>query len=251
MSHKSRSLPDRESKPKLKSKSKSKSKSTSGSTTLKLDPNPGKSAERRPLPNGGFLSSGRRLGRPKMIPSSRPGYTFACPFYKSSPANYQACARLNLSKISYVKQHLIRRHMAPRHCPRCFETFPTYSGFADHLRETVRCTERPGKVEGITEAKREMLSRRSDSSLGDDGKWFELWDVLFRPQCQPASPYVDLELPEEVNWLRDYLMSEIPVRLQEQKMFRSQAETRKVVDILVETVHDWKCLWKQGSVYST
>ncbi|KAI0540199.1 hypothetical protein GGR58DRAFT_174700 [Xylaria digitata] len=238
---KSRSLPDRKSKSKLKSKLKS----------LKLDPNVEKSAERRPLPNGGFSSSGQGLERSKTVPSSRPVGTFACPFYKSSPANYQACARLNLSKISYVKQHLVRRHMAPKHCPRCFETFSTYSGFADHLRETVRCTERPGKIEGITEAKKEMLSRRSDPSLGDDGKWFELWDVLFGPQCRPASPYVDLDLPEEVNWLRDYLTSEVPGRLQEQKILQSQAETRKVVDTLVETVQDWKCLWKRGSIYST
>ncbi|TGJ84905.1 hypothetical protein E0Z10_g3855 [Xylaria hypoxylon] len=258
--HKRRALPDKKQKqkpkpkPKRKTKQnskqnskqelKSKSTSTSKSTTPKLHANLDKLAERRPLPDASLSNSDQE-------PSSRPVATFACPFYKYSPADYQPCARLNLSKISYVKQHLVRRHMAPKHCPRCLKIFPTYNDIVAHLRGTVRCKESSGNIEGITETKKEMLSRRSDQSLGEEGKWFELWDILFAQECRPVSPYVDLDLPEEVNWLRDYLMSEVPERLHERQILQSQAAMRQVVGTLVETVQDWKDLWKRGRIYST
>ncbi|KAJ8121594.1 hypothetical protein ONZ43_g1992 [Nemania bipapillata] len=193
-------------------------------------------------PNDRASSLNQKL---KASTSSRAVATLACPFYKSSPREHRACARLNLSKISYVKQHLVRRHMAPKHCPRCLEIFPTHNELNAHIRGTKRCETKAGKVEGITEEKKEKLSRRSDQSLSEEGKWFELWDILFQ-QDRPKSPYVDLDLPEEVNWLGDFLMSRVPERLCEKKILESQAATRQVVRALEESVRDWKEIWQGG-----
>ncbi|KAI1111980.1 hypothetical protein F5Y14DRAFT_423258 [Nemania sp. NC0429] len=184
------------------------------------------------------------------IPPSTPTRptTLACPFYKLNPSTYQSCARVKLSKISYVKQHLVRHHTAPLHCPRCLEIFSAFKDFDAHLRQEKRCEERPGRVEGITEAVRERLSRRSDHSVDEAEQWRDIWKIVFGGE-PPASPYVDLDLPEEINWYNDYLFSEVPARLSEMDVSQSLAERREFVLCTVEAVaRDWKSLWQQGKI---
>ncbi|KAI3330102.1 hypothetical protein F4824DRAFT_480039 [Ustulina deusta] len=181
-------------------------------------------------------------------PTSPRPVTLACPFYKLNPAAYQSCARLKLSKISYVKQHLVRHHMVPTHCPRCLEIFSVFKDFEAHLRREERCEERSGKVEGITETVKEQLSRRSDHSVNEAEQWRDVWRIIFGRE-PPASPYVDLDLPEEINWYNDYLFSQVPDRLSERDVPQSSAEIRKLVlGTVVEVARDWKSLWQQGKV---
>ncbi|KAI1734104.1 hypothetical protein F4680DRAFT_439460 [Xylaria scruposa] len=184
---------------------------------------------------------------PTPTTSPRP-FTLACPFYKLNPAAYQSCARLKLSKISYVKQHLVRHHMVPTHCPRCLEVFSTFKDFEAHLRRKERCEERSGKIEGITEAVKEKLSRRSDHSVDEAEQWRDIWKIVFERE-PPASPYIDLDLPEEINWYNDYLFSQVPDRLSGKDVPQSLAERRELVLGTVEEIaRDWKSLWQQGRV---
>ncbi|KAI1157549.1 hypothetical protein F5B18DRAFT_644634 [Nemania serpens] len=57
--------------------------------------------------------------------------------------------------------------MSPMHCPRCLEIFSAFKDFDAHLRQDERCEERSGRVEGITEAIKEKLSRRADQSVNE------------------------------------------------------------------------------------
>ncbi|KAI0548167.1 hypothetical protein F4679DRAFT_551497 [Xylaria curta] len=181
-------------------------------------------------------------------PTSPRPFTLACPFYKLNPAAHQSCARLKLSKISYVKQHLVRHHMVPKHCPRCLDVFSEYKDFEAHLRRKERCEERSGKIEGITEAVKEKLSRRSDHSVDEAEQWRDIWKIIFERE-PPASPYIDLDLPEEINWYNDYLFSQVPNRLSEKDVPQSLAERRELVLGTVEEIaRDWKSLWQQGRV---
>ncbi|KAI0527819.1 hypothetical protein F5B22DRAFT_640797 [Xylaria bambusicola] len=170
--------------------------------------------------------------------------TLACPFYKFNPKTYQPCARLKLSKISYVKQHLVRAHIVPPHCPRCFEVFSTLLERDAHLRRTEEehCEVRPGTVEGITEATKEKLSQRSDQSVDEAEQWRDIWKIIF-DEPPPHCPYIDQDLPEEINLYNDYLFSEVPKRVS------SSTERRELVQrTLEEVAREWKHLWRQGKV---
>ncbi|KAH8158448.1 hypothetical protein CIB48_g9794 [Xylaria polymorpha] len=182
------------------------------------------------------------------MPTSPRPITLACPFYKLNPAGYQSCARLKLSKISYVKQHLVRHHMVPTHCPRCLEVFSAHKDFEAHLRREERCEARSGTIEGITEAVKKRLSQRSDHSVNEAEQWRDVWRIIF-VRGPPRSPYIDLDLPEEINWYNDYLFSEVPDRLSGKDVPQSLAERRELVlETVEEVARDWKSLWQQGRV---
>ncbi|KAI0097205.1 hypothetical protein GGR51DRAFT_541778 [Nemania sp. FL0031] len=185
---------------------------------------------------------------PRLKPTSPRSSTLACPFYKLNPAAYQSCARLKLSKISYVKQHLVRHHMAPRYCPRCLEIFSAFTDFEAHLLQKERCKEKQGEVEGITETVKERLSRRSDHSVNEAEQWRDIWKIIFGSN-PPPSPYIDLDLPEEINLYNDYLFSEVPKRLCGKDVPQSSAERHKLVqDTVLEVAEAWKSLWRQRRV---
>ncbi|KAI1079384.1 hypothetical protein F5B20DRAFT_177009 [Whalleya microplaca] len=186
----------------------------------------------------------------KIPPNSSPAIkTLACPFYKRAPAEHQSCARVVLTKISYVKQHLIRRHSAPIYCPRCYETFGSNGELDDHYRKAIPCDIQHEKiVTGLSAAQREHLSRRSDQSLTDEGKWFEVWRTIFPNEPHPTSIFVDLDLPEEVNWLRDYMVTEIPGRLQPIIPEQPEEVTERISDMLLGMITDWKSLWQKGKM---
>jgi hypothetical protein len=164
----------------------------------------------RPLTNTAQDQDEPESARPtkKQRPNSSVNENFACPFYKKSPKDHQHCARLVLSKISYVKQHLIRKHSAKEHCPKCFQIFAKGSEVINHLANSeCQPKPRPAGLDGITLEKRELLVRRSElvGSTKED-RWFEIWDILFTKNAtRPRSIYVDLDLPPEVNEFMDYM----------------------------------------------
>ncbi|KAI1360640.1 hypothetical protein F5Y08DRAFT_343484 [Xylaria arbuscula] len=168
--------------------------------------------------------------------------TLACPYYKHNPAAHQSCARLKLSKISYVKQHLVRQHIVPTYCPRCLEIFSESEDFREHLSQIERCEERLGTVEGITKTMKEQLSRRADQSASEADQWRDIWKLIFGRE-PPATPYIDLGFSEEINWYNDYLLRQVPIRLS------SQGVSQEIVQGAVEEVaREWKDLWQQGRV---
>ncbi|OTA55075.1 hypothetical protein K449DRAFT_388365 [Hypoxylon sp. EC38] len=185
--------------------------------------------------------SKRQSQRNDATPTS-PTRTFACPFYKIAPRQHQRCARSVLSKICYVKQHLIRNHSAGIYCPRCYEKFSQISDLESHQRQNKVCKKRPEKeISGITATHKEWLSRRTKPTLTEDEKWCEIFTFLFGECPKSICPYIDLDLPEEVNWLRDYIVSEVPERLKQMN------PTDDVADLLSCVVEDWKRCWREGN----
>ncbi|KAI1413411.1 hypothetical protein F5Y13DRAFT_198707 [Hypoxylon sp. FL1857] len=193
--------------------------------------------------DGGSEHQNRRVPKKTHHPPSLPTRTLACPFYKKAPREHQRCARLILSKISYVKQHLIRQHSAGIYCSRCYEKFPQVGDLETHQRQNPPCKIRPQKeISGITGPQKEWLSRRSNQALSDEDKWIEIWNFLFPDHQKTVSAYIDLDLPEEVNWLRDYVVSEAPGRLK-----NMDPANGDVAGLLSWVVEDWKRCWREGN----
>jgi len=137
-------------------------------------------------------------------------FLLACPFAKKDPLRYRACYRQNLSKISYVKQHLSRHHRLPIYCPVCMETFNSEEARDIHTRAR-SCEERPmGEWEGVTETQKKQLQKRVPPKMSEENQWYTIFEVLFPGQVRPQSPYVDSKLSEELSALEDFVTGHGP-----------------------------------------
>ncbi|KAI8660966.1 hypothetical protein NCS57_01075600 [Fusarium keratoplasticum] len=100
-------------------------------------------------------SSGKskRARRPK---EPGPSWPLACPFCKKDLQQYQACVKLKLTKVRYVKQHLHRKHR-------------------DDIEDWV------------------MFRLRLRSAPGtEEEQWYRIFDLLFPGHLpRPATPYND------------------------------------------------------------
>ncbi|KAF5662845.1 hypothetical protein FHETE_7739 [Fusarium heterosporum] len=130
----------------------------------------------------------------------------ACPYYKYDPVRYRQCHAKVLKRNSYVKQHLFRSHMQPIYCFRCMSTWPSDEELGKHLR-TQRCEVREKMApEGITtEQKRKLQSRLGGQNKSESDQWFELYAILFPGAQKPKSAYLDGELSEDVESLREFI----------------------------------------------
>lgn len=139
--------------------------------------------------------------------------------------------------------------MVPLHCKRCLEIFSDLNDYDAHRGRKKCREEKSGRVEGITESVKKKLSRRSDHLVNEAEQWRDIWKIIFEGAPTPPSPYVDFDLPEEINWYNDYLFKEVPARLSGMDAPESLAERREFVQGTVEEVaRDWKSLWQQGKV---
>ncbi|RSL44025.1 hypothetical protein CEP51_016285 [Fusarium floridanum] len=100
----------------------------------------------------------KRARRSKEPGLSRP---LACPFCKKDLQQYQACVKLNLTKVRYVKQHLHRKH-------------------GDDVEDWV------------------MARLRLRSAPGtEEEQWYRIFDLLFPGHSpRPATPYNDFTVSE-------------------------------------------------------
>ncbi len=138
----------------------------------------------------------------------------ACPFYKQAPQQHRQCSRLNLTKPSYVKQHLVRKHPPCIHCSRCYQIFDTNKNFEEHQRKDPPCEKQEKRdLPGMTAEQVEMLKARSNPADDEARQWMAIWRIIFPTKSPPASPYIDLDVPEEVNELREYMAQSIPSRI--------------------------------------
>ncbi|KAF4988252.1 hypothetical protein FGRMN_9876 [Fusarium graminum] len=130
----------------------------------------------------------------------------ACPFYKYDPVRYRQCHSKVLKRNSYVKQHLFRSHMQPIYCIRCMSTWPSDEKLREHLR-TQRCEVREYIApEGITpDQKQKLQSRLGGQNKSESDQWFELYAILFPGAQKPKSAYLDGELSEDVESLREFI----------------------------------------------
>ncbi|KAF2497166.1 hypothetical protein BU16DRAFT_581136 [Lophium mytilinum] len=146
----------------------------------------------------------RKLGRKKRR------LLLACPFGKKDPLRYRACYGHTLTKISFVKQHLSRKHQLPTYCSVCMDTFDSEEARDIHIRARA-CEERPrAHLEGITRVQKEKLQQRVPAKLSEEEQWFTIFDILFPEHPRPQSAYIDGELSEELCSFREFATSKGP-----------------------------------------
>lgn len=140
----------------------------------------------------------------------RPRVILACPFYKWDPARYRNCRRILLTKISYVKQHILRAHRMPPHCQICNGSFQTDDQLRQHVR-SMTCERRPyAPPDGVTEERMIQLRSRVNQKNSLENQWYEVFDILFPGSARPASVYLDPELSQDLDEFVNYLTAQGP-----------------------------------------
>ncbi|KAF4338130.1 Ammonium transporter 1 [Fusarium beomiforme] len=130
----------------------------------------------------------------------------ACPFYKHDPIRYRRCHAHVLKRNSYVKQHLFRCHMQPVHCDICLSIWPNDEMLREHRRAQT-CEKREYVApDGITpEQERKLRSRLGSQNKSESDQWFELYSILFPDEQKPKSAYLNGELSEDAESLREFI----------------------------------------------
>ncbi|KAF5725094.1 hypothetical protein FMUND_188 [Fusarium mundagurra] len=130
----------------------------------------------------------------------------ACPFYKNDPIQYRRCHSHVLKRNSYVKQHLFRCHMQPIHCDICLSVWPTVEDLREHRRAQV-CERREYIApDGITpEQERKLRSRLGGPNKSESDQWFDIYSIIFPNAERPKSAYLNGELSEDAESLREFM----------------------------------------------
>ncbi|PNP74558.1 hypothetical protein FNYG_12181 [Fusarium nygamai] len=130
----------------------------------------------------------------------------ACPFYKHNPIQYRRCHSHVLKRNSYVKQHLFRCHMQPIHCDICLSVWPTVEDLREHRRAQV-CERREYIApDGITpEQERKLRSRLGGPNKSESDQWFDIYSIIFPNSERPKSAYLNGELSEDAESLREFM----------------------------------------------
>ncbi|KAF5605698.1 hypothetical protein FPCIR_390 [Fusarium pseudocircinatum] len=130
----------------------------------------------------------------------------ACPFYKHDPIQYRRCHSHVLKRNSYVKQHLFRCHMQPIHCDICLSVWPTAEDLREHRRAQV-CERREYIApDGITpEQERKLRSRLGGPNKSESDQWFDIYSIIFPNSERPKSAYLNGELSEDAESLREFM----------------------------------------------
>lgn len=149
----------------------------------------------------------RRRPHPKS-PSNVVEKYLACPFVKWNWQKYHKCAKLRITEIRYVRQHLSRRHKQP----------PTAESTAPKVRHSHEAkgsyeTSEPENREWVTEAELEFLTERSSALLGRsmEDQWNFIFKTLFPNEPPPATPYLDNPVTTDLRQLKAFAAREGPV----------------------------------------
>lgn len=177
------------------------------------DPSQSRRGAKRARAPSDVMSSDRdsQPSRPrKQRTEDRPRVILACPFYKWDPARYKNCRRILLTKISYVKQHILRAHRMPPHCQSCNESFQT----DDHMRQHIRsmtCERRPYiPPDGVTEDQIFQLRSRVNQKNSLEDQWYEVFDIIFPGSTRPTSVFLDPELSQDLDEFVNFLTTHGP-----------------------------------------
>lgn len=176
-------------------------------------PSHGRRGAKRPRPPSDVMSSDRdsQPSRPRrQRTEDRPRVILACPFYKRDPSRYRNCRRILLTKISYVKQHILRAHRMPPHCQICNESFQTDDQMRQHIR-SMTCDRRPYiPPDGVTEDQIFQLRSRVNQKNSLEGQWHEVFDIIFPGSPRPTSVYLDPELSQDLDEFVNFLTTHGP-----------------------------------------
>ncbi|KAI1734106.1 hypothetical protein F4680DRAFT_439472 [Xylaria scruposa] len=109
----------------------------------------------------------------------------ACPFYKMNPWKFDRCLTYKLTKMSYVKQHLLRFHDAPRcNCSR------RHKAGRDCPSGSQDCQQSEITFCVMTAKQKREIQRAAGRKITCEGKWYQVWSILFPDVKKPDSPYV-------------------------------------------------------------
>ncbi|KAI0849959.1 hypothetical protein F5Y00DRAFT_234307 [Daldinia vernicosa] len=133
---------------------------------------------------------------------------YACPYFLLDPSAHVQCLGYFLHRVGDVRQHLLRQHLQPIHCPQCGLIFKGQTKNDDrdqHIRAN-NCDIRvfnapPGMTADAVERMKDAAS--GTCARDDAAKWFEIWHCIFPGHDQPESPY----LPNEIT-IASYLIQE-------------------------------------------
>lgn len=117
--------------------------------------------------------------------------SFACPFWKRDPLHSWSSSRSccsNHKRIRDVKQHIYRNHSN---------------------RHVTDRTKRPNQDPsgGLTELQYLQLKGYSNRTTTKSEQWFAIWDIVFPDLPRPASPYVNHDLPGELDEYKKYRLT--------------------------------------------
>lgn len=164
----------------------------------------------------------------------RPRVILACPFYKWNPARYRGCRRILLTKISYVKQHILRSHRMPPHCQICNTLYQTDEQLRTHVR-SMSCSRRPySPPDGVTEDQIYQLRSRVNQKNSLEAQWYEVFDIIFPNAQRPASVHLDPELSQDLDEFVSYLTTNGPNIILEQIKFSDLLPRENPQDINID-----------------
>ncbi|KAH7013073.1 hypothetical protein EDB80DRAFT_363857 [Ilyonectria destructans] len=151
------------------------------------------------------VSQTKDLGRPRFL---------ACPFWKLDPVKHYECFSNKTLKISYVKQHLERRHTPDFYCQRCYIIFSDAEAIDKHVLEA-SCTRGPlAMLEGVSQSQKKQLTCRSKGSVEE--QWYTMWNILFPGRRRPSSIHVDSDQSEDFCRIKEFSQREGVIILRHQ-----------------------------------
>ena len=155
-----------------------------------------------------------QLGKLGAVTSQSSSLSFACPFYRRFPARHYQCTTHKLKRIRDVKQHIQRRHAQTiLYCPLCYESFHSPDLRDSHTR-SMSCHKRDPPTtdhcDGVSQEAQELLKNRVGRKLSKSEQWYEVWDILFKGEKRPQSPYAGTMVQETIGMLRDFWKQEGP-----------------------------------------
>lgn len=172
---------------------------------------------------------------------------FACPFYVRNKKYTKCMTRHHLRSIEDVKDHLLWEHRQPIFCPLCKEEFPSGRIRDVHLRLRSCHLNTSNTPEGITDEQDDRLNREEETSLPEELRWFQVWNIIFPEIEHPPSPFYTDERELSVCAFRQFWMQSgediVATFLQKRECqsYSIQNEERRlqaIYDLVVENVVD-------------
>ncbi|KAF5965943.1 hypothetical protein FBULB1_11976 [Fusarium bulbicola] len=134
---------------------------------------------------------------------------FACPYFRKNPERHLACINLKMVRISDVKQHLKRRHMAPYPCPRCSEGFLSLNLQEEHILQQSCSPGSGANWDSVSLASQRSLQARFAKGLSPEAQWYGIWKILFgAPRGTMPRPHLDGVVKEVIGILRGIWLDE-------------------------------------------
>jgi len=156
----------------------------------------------------------KKARRDKTLPFGR---SWACPFNKLQPNQHPDCRRYKFSRIADVRQHVVRVHTQPVHCPRCGQLFEGDSRTADrdnHVRAATCPLRSPSDFElpganpdQINTMKLNREANPPHAADRDERLWYGIFCALFPGEPWPRSPYY--EISEHIDSINEDIHSYI------------------------------------------